>query len=135
MGKYINLDSKVYAIFGLSSWIAEGIKTFPANFVAMNAGTEFIRVSIIPGGSGINLKSVSGVLIIDIFIEAGKGSQRASFIADRLDIFLSGKALTPTTKSLIQLGSSSLSPNGLDPDNSSLYRTTYTIPFNYFEVM
>jgi len=135
MGKYTNLDTKILAVFGSSSWTAEGIKTFPANFVAMNAGTEFIRVSIIPTGPGVNLRSVSGVLIIDIFVEANKGPKRASFIADKLDTFLSGKNLMPTTRISIQLGSSSISPLGLDPDNPSLYRTSYTIPFNYFEVM
>jgi len=135
MGKYANLDTKIFALFGTSSWTAEGIKTFPANFVAMDAGTEFIRVSIIPAGPGINLKSVSGIVLIEIFVEANKGPKRASYIADKLDIFLSGKNLMPTTKIAIQLGSSAISPLGNDPDNPSLYRTSYTIPFNYFEVM
>jgi len=135
MGKYANLDTSILAIFGLSSWTAVGIKTFPANLVAMNAGTEFIRISIIPAGAGINLKSVSGVVIADIFVESNNGSKRVSFIADKLDTFLSGKTLSPVARTAIQLGSSSLSLNGIDPDNSALYRATYTIPFNYFEVM
>jgi len=135
MGKYANLDSGVYSIFGQSSWTAVGIKTFPANINVRDAGIEFIRVSVIPSGYGVNLKSISGVIIVDIFVEANKGPKRASFIADKLDTFLSGKSITVATGIVVQLDRSAVSPNGLDSDNPSLYRTTYTIPFNYFEVM
>lgn len=134
MGKYSNIDSNVYSIFGLTSWIAEKIKTYPANFVAIDRPSEFIKVSIIPSGPGINLNSVSGVIIIDIYVPAGKGPQRASLIADKLDTYLSGQTLYPTN-ACIQLLTSSVSVNGVDKEDPSLYRTTYTIPFNYFEVM
>jgi len=135
MGKYLNLDQNILAIFGSASWLDEGISVYPVNFVAMNAGSEFLKVSVIPSGSGVNLNSVSGVMIVDIFVASGTGPSRASEIADKLDTYLSGNAISPAAGVSIQLGSSSVRPLGLDPDNSSLYRTSYTIPFNYFEVM
>jgi hypothetical protein len=136
MGRYANIDTSIYSIFGLSSWTAEGIKTYPANYVAINAGTEYIKVSVIPNGSSdVNLRSSSGVLIVDIFVAAGNGPKRSSAIADKLDDYLLGKTITPTTKATVQLGTSSVEVFGPDPDNPSLYRTSYTIPFNYFEGM
>lgn len=135
MGKYSNIDANVFSIFGSPTWTAENIKTYPANFVAMDAGTEFVRIKIIASGEGVNLKSASGVLIADIFVKAGDGPKRSSQIADKLDSYLSGKYLSTGSGTAVQLGSSSMTVMGLDPDNKSLYWTTCTIPFSYFEVM
>lgn len=135
MGKYLNLQSDAFTIFDSSTWKAENIKTFPANFVPINPGNEFIRVSLIPSGSGINIRSVSGVFIIDIFTPAGNGPKRTSQIADKLDQYLVGKSVSTSSGNVTQLQNSSLQLNGVDKDNSSLYRSTYTIPFNYFGVM
>ena len=44
MGKYTILEDNILAVFGTPAWSAESIKTFPANFVAVNSGNEFIRV-------------------------------------------------------------------------------------------
>ena len=134
MAKYSNLLIDVNSIFAASSWTAENIKTFPDNFIKMDAGNEFIRVSVVPSGLGINVRSVSGVMIIDIFAPSGNGPKRSLAIADKLDLYLSGKSVTARTGVRVQFGGSSLSPLGTDRDNPALYRVTYTIPFNYFEV-
>jgi len=135
MGKYSNLESQVYALFATPSWKAEKIKTLPSNFNDNEKVSEFIRVSIIPSGHGVNRNSVSGVLIIDIFTQAGSGPKRSSVIADKLDSYLSGQSLSSITGVSIQFPeSSSLSLLGNDKDNPTLYRVAYTIPFNYFEV-
>jgi hypothetical protein len=134
MGKYLNVDSRIYGIFSSAGWMVENIKTYPSNYVAGPGSSEFIRVTIIPSGSGINLRSVSGVVIVDIFVEAGKGPKRVSTVADKLDTYMSGKSIS-TAGINVQLGSSSLSLDGIDPDDAALFRATYTIPFNYFEVM
>lgn len=132
MGKYTNLLNDVFSIFSSSAWIAENIKTYPSNFIAVNSGNEFIRVSIIPSGNGANLISASGVLIVDIFTAAGNGPKATTSIADKLDLYLVGKSLKTATNGVTQLKSSSLQFLGNDKDNPALYRSSYTIPFNYF---
>jgi hypothetical protein len=134
MDKYSIVVQDVLSIFGTPSWKAEGIKTFPANFVAIEPGNEYVRVTVIPGGRGLNPRSLSGILIIDIFIPAGNGQKRASFIADKLDKYLDCKTLSASSAYSIQCARSSLTFSGLDADNPSLYRATYTIPFNLFGV-
>jgi len=135
MGKYTNLDSDVYSVFGTVGWKAEKIKTHPSNFIAIDTSTEFIRVSIIPSGNGVNRRSISGVLIIDIFTPSGSGPQRPSAIADKLDTYLSSKQLIVSSGIVIQFGNSTLGNTGNDKDNKALFRVAYTIPFNYFEVL
>lgn len=136
MGKYTNIISEVYSLFGTSQWKAEKIKTFPSNFIGIDKANEFIRVSVIPSGTGLNRKSVSGILMIDIFTKADEGPKRLSAIADKLDSYLSGKSLTTSTGILTQFPqNSTLDLKGIDKDNPTLFRVTYTIPFNYFEVL
>ena len=135
MGKYSNLNTDIHSLFAADSWKAEKIKTLPSNFIGIGKVSEFIRVSIIPSGTGLNRKSVSGILIIDIFTQAGDGPKRPSAIADKLDSYLSGRSLSSTTGAVTQFPeSSSLDHKGNDKDNPTLYRVAYTIPFKYFEV-
>lgn len=134
MDKYSVVTQDILSIFGTPAWVGENIKTFPANFVAIEPGNEYVRVSIIPRGRGINPQSLSGILIIDIFIPAGNGQKRASFIADKLDTYLSCKTLSASSTYSIQCSQSSLVFSGIDADNPALYRASYTIPFNLFGV-
>lgn len=134
MGKYTELDGEVFSVFGSAEWKAEKIKTYPTNFIGMGTQEEFIRITIIPSNLGVNLKSVSGVLLADIFTQAGNGPKRSSTIADKLDSYLSGKTLSTTEGKNVQFYSSGLGPAGLDKDNNALFKITYSIPFNYFEV-
>ena len=134
MGKYENLEKDVFSIFASTLWKNENIKTFPVNFIELTPGTEFVRVSVIPSGNGINLTSISGVLIIDIFTSAGNGPRKTSLIADKLDSYLVGKSVSTVSGNNTQFNKSSLSYIGLDTVNSALYRATYSIPFNYFGV-
>ncbi len=134
MGKYSNLDSNIFGLFGSKFWTKTKIKTYPSNFQIRDPGTEFIKLSVIPNEFGINRQSVAGVLIIDIYTASGDGPKRVSTIADELDLFLSGKTLG-SDGSTVQFKQSSIAPFGVDTDNESLYRTVYTIPFNYFEVL
>lgn len=133
MGKFINLQTNVFSIFDSAAWKAENIKTFPSNFTITNAENNFIRVSVIPSGNGINIKSVSGIVIIDIFTSANGGPKATMLIADKLDLYLVGKTFRTQGINLC-LANSSLSFSGIDKDNPSLYKAAYTVPFNYFEV-
>jgi hypothetical protein len=132
MGKYTNLEKDIFSLFSNITWTEEVIKTFPSNFVTVNAGEEFIRINILPKGFGINLNSTSGVLLIDIFTLAGNGTKRTSLIADKLDSYLVGKSLSTESKAVTQFANSSLDYSGNDKDNPTLFRATYSIPFNFF---
>lgn len=134
MGKYTGLQEDIFSVFATPEWKAEKIKTFPVNFVTVNQGNEFIRVAIVSSGAGINLSSVSGTFIVDIFTPAGNGPKQASLIADKLDQYLVGKSLSTNSGAVTQLTSSSFDVGRPDRDNPALFRSTYTIPFNYFGV-
>jgi hypothetical protein len=131
MGKYVNLEQDVFSVFASADWLNEDIKTFPTNYIAVNSGNEFIRVSVIPSGKPINRDSLAGILIIDIFIPAGAGTRRAMGIADTLDKYLVDKS-KQTSTGVTQFGISSLVHNGLDKALLSLHRSTYTIAFNFY---
>lgn len=133
MGKFEHLESAILAVFGTAKWKAEAIKTFPNNFVGDSAGAAYIRVSIITGGLGANIKSVSGMLNIDVFTPVGKGPTKASIIADKLDSYLVGQTL-PAAVGVVQMAVSSFVHSGVDAANPGLHHSLYTIPFNYFGV-
>jgi len=132
--KYTELQADIFSVFDSAAWKAENINTYPSNFVGMNTTNEFIRVTIIPSGQGINLPSISGLILIDIFSSAGDGPQRPYAIADVLDSYLVGKTFK-TGLGSTQLTNSSLDERGRDPDNDILYRTIYSIPFNFYGVV
>jgi hypothetical protein len=134
MGRYQATQDAIFSVFGSASWIAEGVKTFPWDVIALDPGPEYIRLTIIPSSQGINIVSISGVCIIDIFTVYGNGPEGLTVIADKLDKHLGNKTvfLSPTMN--VQFGSSTLSPRGQDQANSTLNRSSYTIPFNLFGV-
>lgn len=136
MGKYSSLQSDIFSIFGTIGWKTEGVFTMPSNFVASDAGDEYIRVSIVANGDNKAnpLNSVSGQLLIDIFTPAGFGPNRTNLIADKLDKYLAGKLIQTTSGGNTQLAGSTLALLGNDSANPSLYRSIYTIVFNYFGI-
>jgi hypothetical protein len=134
MGKFTDLQTSLFNIFDSQTWKNTGIKTIPSNFTSKTLGSEFIRVNIIPRSTGINTKSISGIMIIDIFTAAGLGPNRSSLIADLLDDFLVGKNIGIRDGVNTQLGLSSLTIVGSDSSNSALFRAQYTITFNFFGV-
>ena len=135
MGKYTALQNDIFSIFASATWKAENLKTYPTDMVATDTGSEFIRVDVISNAKGVNIGSISGVLIIDIFVSAGKGPARANFIADRLDTYLVGKSFQLSAPSSTQFLNSTMAFVGRDPENKALSRYHYTIPFNYFGVL
>jgi hypothetical protein len=133
MNKYTSLETDIFSIFASATWVLENIDTYPENFTQRENTSEFIRVGIVTKAPQ-NLNSVSGVLLIDIFIGAGSGPNKAYLIADKLDTYLAGKTIITTANGNTQLFSSTLAPIGIDAVNKSLQRYQYTIPFNYFGV-
>jgi hypothetical protein len=133
MGRFTDVTNCVFSVFGTTQWTATGIKAIPANFLGLNLGDEYIRISTLPSGDSLNYASISGVVQIDIFISAGKGPGRAVFIADKLDELLVGKQFTANSNK-VQFYKSSVSFVGIDAGNTTLYRALYSIPFNSFGV-
>jgi hypothetical protein len=132
MGKYVNLEQDVFSVFASPAWLNENIKTFPTNYTAVNSSNEFIRVSVIPSGTGINRASIKGILIIDIFIAAGKGTRRILEIADKLDNYLVNKSITSQSNTQTQFGFSTMGIGAEDKDNRALFKSSYSITFNFF---
>lgn len=136
MGKFTGIEESVFSVFAAQAWRDESITTVPSNFPGDASLIEFVRVSVIPSGPGVNAKSSSGVVVADIFTKAGDGPKRSSTIADRLDSFLSNRSIRlQPDAGVVQFGASSLGSGGLDSDNPTLFRVSCTVPFNYFEVM
>lgn len=133
MGKYEALAKAIYGVFGTAEWTAENIKTYPSNYVGTEVGDRYIRVNVFPQGAGVNLKSASGQVLVDIFTPAGVGPLEVSLIADKLDAYLVGKSKSIDI-GVVQLGGSALAHIGQDKSNSALFRAQYAIPFNFFGV-
>jgi hypothetical protein len=134
MGKYIDLQEDIFSVFDSVAWKAESINTYPFNFIAVDPGNQFIRVNILPSDIGVNLKSISGLLLIEVFVPKGNGPKPLFAVADKLDNYLVGKSLSTHAGTVTQFQNSSVQPLGIDKENHSLYRATYSIPFNYFGV-
>lgn len=134
MSKYSLIESELFGIFATAEWKAEKVKSFPNNFIGVDAGSEYIRISVLPQGKGTNIYSVSGVIIIEIFTPAGMGPSKASIIADKLDKFLCGKAFSPTETTQLQVTETSLQHVGKDSANPTLHLSKYTAYFNYYGV-
>ncbi len=133
MGKYSNVESDIFSIFGSIGWKAQNIKTIPTNFVPKDIGNEYIRVSIIMS-QGIDIRSLRGLIMIDIFTPAGKGPKRTNEIADKLDQYLVGKVISTTAGGMTQCMASSINVGQPDSANPGLFRTIYQINFNYYGV-
>jgi len=132
MSKYVTTETDIFSVFALETWTDEDIPTHPANYTANDHDTEFIRISIIPGSSGINSNSVEGILMIDIFTSAGYGDRRSLVIADILDQFLVKKTFSSSGRTTQIFESTLVSSN--DNEDETLNRKIYTIPFKHFGV-
>jgi len=129
VGKLNTAIDNVFSFFGSANWTDENIATFPQNFVNTSGLNEFIRVNIILSPLPINRGSASGLLKIEIFTEAGRSIDRAVEIADTLNLHLENKFVGQC-----QFTGSSFYNSNLEEDNSTLYRSLYTINFNFFGV-
>jgi hypothetical protein len=130
MGKYSDLQTKIYSIFASDEWKAESILTLPADFSSDSKAEEFIRINVLPSDEALNLRSLSGICIIEIYTAFGRGPTRANEIADILDNYLLGT----TIADWCQFTASTLMPKGQDKENSLLSCQHYTIPFNLYGV-
>lgn len=128
MGKYASLESDVFSVFAATEWKNEKITTFPANFNPAKNPDEFIKVDILASGRGININSVSGLMIVEIFTPANKGPKRSLEIADILDKHFAGKSFHIGSGST-QFLQSNLRTIGTE---TAFYHSSYSIQFNFY---
>jgi len=136
MGKYESVLNDVFSVFDSAAWIGQNIAVFPTNYTGQNGLSEFLRITVLASRYQVanQLQSVSGQLLVEIFTSAGEGPTRAFLIADILDGYLAGKVFVSDNGSTTQLISSTLGETASDGANTSLAKTLYTIPFNYYGV-
>jgi len=127
MPRYLGAEQDIFSIFATAEWNTEGIKAYPSTIVPDNPGQEYIRISIVPSGQGLNYNSVSGLLLIDIFTARAQGPKRPMQVADILDTHFNVKISGNS-----QFMSSSLGKTSQDRDDPALCMTSYSIAFNYF---
>jgi hypothetical protein len=131
MGIHTEAEDIIFSVFSTTQWLNESIKTYPGNFINP-VDNEYIRVHVLTNSASEidSVSSISGVVLIDIFTQYGEGTRRSKQIADKLDNLLKNKSLS-TNPGMIQFFSSSLSHGMQDEDNPSLWRTLFTIRFNF----
>lgn len=132
MGKYASLKTAIFSHLSGLTWGMENIPTYPQDMTPKTTDEKFVRISIIPGGNGINLNSVSGICIFDIYTSADDPFLWTT-IADKLDEYFVGSFKEQTGILQFPLASTVV-PKGRDKDNPSFIRHSYTIPFVYFGV-
>lgn len=134
MNKFNSLSSLVNSVFASSGWIAETIPTYPTNFEIPAGLNKAIRLNVLASSSNkVSFpSSVSGQIIIDIFVACGDGPKPAYAIADTLDRYLSGKTLTG--EGSLQTSESTLIDAGNDTADKSFRRFKYSVSFNYYGV-
>lgn len=125
---YTDVVNAVYTYISGVFWSAQSIKTIPDNVSLDNPGAEYIRVTILPNGKGVNMISKSGLIMIDIFTEPGKGQSRSLQIANMLDQLFQNKYTEVSTGKSIQFGSSSVRTS---VGSDSHYRSIYSLPFSF----
>jgi len=131
MNRFEEITHDIHLLFGSQAWQDNAIKTLPSNFVDETTN-EYIRIGVVINTLQ-NTNNAHGVINIEIFVPSGSSLKRTMQIADMLNLLL-GRKLHNLSKGSIQFGLGSLGTGARCPDAASLYRTLYTIPFNFYEV-
>jgi len=129
MGKYEEIEQKVYDVFDGDDWKAQELKTFPVGFEGDKGDPPYLRLTLVYTGAQPGTHLASGVLMIEIFAAWGVGPRPVTQIADILDGFLERKS-----RENFQFSLSTLSAYTRDKDNPGLGRSIYSLPFTRFGV-
>jgi hypothetical protein len=128
-----NALTDILTEFSLPSWTNNNINMYPNDYQGVISNeNEYCRISVFPSASANfahgNKKSLSGTVIVKIFVSAGDGQARIMEIAEALDSVLQNKKLTRGT----ELYTSFINVEGLDPSNPALSSASYIIPFTLY---
>jgi hypothetical protein len=105
---------------------------YPADYKGTISGIPFLKLNVITGKANHfayrDNKLVTGLVVVSIYYKAGAGQKEPSVISSSLDNIFQNKLLAYS----IQTNVSSLQFMGPDPDDSTLSRADYSVPFSYF---
>jgi hypothetical protein len=108
------------------------LPVYPADYRGTISAVPFLKFSIVTGKANQfayrDNKLVTGLVIVSIFYKAGNGQKEPTTIASSLDSVFQNKLLAYG----IQTNVSSLQFIGPDPDDSTLSRADYSVPFSYY---
>jgi len=131
MATYSKLLESIDSVFSSSEWRGLVVPAFPANFFPHDTPDEFVVYEIIPSGDPTqefaDAGYLAGLIIIQIYTQANMGPKRVYEVADELAALFRNKQLMST-----QTQEGSLSFQGLDKDDTSLFRADYSLKFNSF---
>jgi hypothetical protein len=130
---YNELLTTITAILASNSWKAQNIEVYPSNYQgSIKNKDEYCRISILPSSSNNynhdGDKELSGLIVFKLFVKAGDGQKRIMELADVLDSYFVNKFFNNG----LNLKTSYLSSEGLDPENKTLYSASYFIPFTSY---
>ena len=111
--------SALFANSGLSVW--------PVGVQPSVKPDVYGEVTFILSDNGVNANSISGTVIIDIYIQEGVGPRAAYTFADLLDDYLLQKSHNGT-----QFFTSTMVPRGPSPTNPTRSIYEYSVTFKHF---
>jgi hypothetical protein len=108
------------------------LPVYPSDYRGKISSVPFLKISIVTGKAKQfayrDNKLVTGLVVVSIYYTAGKGQKEPSTISNSLDLVFENKLLAYN----IQTTVSSLQFIGPDPDDSTLSRADYSVPFSYY---
>lgn len=108
------------------------LPVYPADYRGTISAVPFLKLSVVTGKANQvayrDNKLVTGLLIVSIYYKAGNGQKEPSVISSSLDNIFQNKSLSYDIKTTV----SSLQFMGPDPDDSTLSRADYSVPFSYY---
>lgn len=128
---YRDIQTAFDSFFAEDEWTSQGITTVPMNFQGDIDSQEFARVGFFIGNPtdfvAFNDPGAVGFGEVNIFTNIADGERRSFEIADILDTLIQGRTIGS-----IQFLNSNLIKVGRDPNNPSLWRVDYQIPFRAY---
>lgn len=108
------------------------LPVYPSDYKGEITNTPFLKLQVVTGKANRfayrDNKKVTGLLIVSIYYEGGKGQKYPATVATLLDTTIESKLLAFG----IQTDVSSLQFFGPDPEDPTLSRADYSAPFSYY---
>jgi len=108
------------------------LPVYPSDYRGTVASVPFLKINVITGKANQfayrDNKLVTGLVVVSVYYVAGSGQKQPASISTLLDNTFQNKLLAYN----IQTSVSSLTFMGPDPDDSTLSRADYSVPFSYY---
>jgi hypothetical protein len=127
---YENIINTFYSL--PSNNLLANLPVYPADYRGKISSVPFLKIDIVNGNAKQSAyrdnKLVTGLVKVSIYYPAGEGQKYPPSVATLLDSVFQQKLLAYG----IQTNVSSLQFMGPDPDDSTLSRADYSVPFSYY---